>query len=429
VPSKTLIRSSHVQGEVWKAKDLGWKESGGLQVDFPKVMERLRSIRSDISRHDSFERFKSLGVDVFQGDGKFLDSNTIEVAGKKLKFKKAVIATGARAALPNVNGLVETGFLTNETVFNLTELPKRLAVIGGGPLGSELAQAFRRFGSEVTLLDHGPQFLHREDPDAAEILKKTFEKEGLKVVLNVEIERVGKTTNGKVLHYKSNGVPGFVHVDEILVGAGRAPNVEGLNLEGISVAFDARQGVKVDDQLRTTCPHIFAAGDVCSAFKFTHAADAMARIVLRNALFRGKAKVSGLLIPWCTYTDPEVAHVGLYERDAIEKGIALDTFFQPFSGVDRAIAEGDTEGFVKVHVKKGTDQILGATIVASHAGEMISEITTAMIGKVGLGKMANIIHPYPTQAEAIKKIADSYNRAKLTPFVKKMFAKWMAWSR
>lgn len=429
VPSKSLIRSAHFKGEVLRAVDLGWKVSGVFEPDFPKVMERLRAIRSGISSHDSFARFKSLGVDVFLGSGRFLDSETVEVEGKKLKFKRAVLATGARAAKPEIPGLAEAGFLTNETVFNLTQLPKRLAVIGGGPIGCELAQAFKRFGSEVAILDHGMQFLHREDPDAAAILAKTFGREGLKMVLGAEIERIGKTSGGKVLHYKSNGVPGVVHVDEILAGAGRAPNVEGLNLERVGVKYDTRTGVQVDDYLRTTNPRIFAAGDICLTAKFTHTADAAARIVIQNALFGGRARVSRLVIPWCTYTDPEIAHVGIYEWDAKEKGIKVETFTQPLSGVDRAVAEGETDGFVRIHLQKGTDKIIGATIVASHAGEMISEITTAMVGSVGLSKMASVIHPYPTQAEAIKKIADAYRRTKLTPTVKKIFNAWLSFTR
>lgn len=429
VPSKSLLASASARKGPARARELGWKAPGETEPDFAKVMERLRRIRAGISRHDSFARFKALGVDVYLGQGKFLDSETLEVGGKKLKFKKAVLATGARAVQPQIPGLAETGFLTNETVFNLVELPKRLAVIGGGPLGCELAQAFRRFGSEVTLLDRGPQFLHREDPDAAAVLAKVFAAEGVKVVLRVEIERVGRTSGGKVLHYKSNGEPGVAHVDEILVGAGRAPNVEGLNLEAVGVRYDAWKGVEVDDGLRTANPRIFAAGDVCLEAKFTHAADAAARIVIQNALFGGRARLSGLLIPRCTYTDPEIAQVGLSEREAGERGIPVDTFTQPMAEVDRAAAEGDLVGFARLHVKKGTDKILGATLVGSHAGEMISEVTTAMVGKIGLSKLARVIHPYPTRAEALKKIADAYNRTRLTPTVLKLFQAWLKLGR
>ncbi|TMB48778.1 MAG: FAD-containing oxidoreductase, partial [Deltaproteobacteria bacterium] len=222
---------------------------------------------------------------------------------------------------------------------------------------------------------------------------------------------------------------GEVAVDEILVGAGRAPNVEGLGLEAVGVQWDPARGVLVNDRLQTTNRRIYAAGDVCMQHKFTHMADAAARIVIQNTLFLGRKKLSALHVPWCTYTDPEIAHVGMYERDAARQGIAVDTFVTPLSTVDRAIADGEEEGFVKVHVKKGTDRILGATIVARHAGEMLNELTLAMVGGLGLGTLANVIHPYPTQAEAIRKTADAYNRTRLTPTVKKAFQRWLAWTR
>jgi pyruvate/2-oxoglutarate dehydrogenase complex dihydrolipoamide dehydrogenase (E3) component len=207
------------------------------------------------------------------------------------------------------------------------------------------------------------------------------------------------------------------------------PNVEGLGLETVGVQYDGKTGVQVNDRLQTTNPRIYAAGDVCMQHKFTHMADAAARIVIQNALFFGKKKLSALHVPWCTYTDPEVAHVGLNERDAADRGIAVDTYMRPFAEVDRAITDGEEDGFVKITVRKGSDQILGATIVARHAGEMISEITLAVVGKIGLGTIAGVIHPYPTQAEAIRQLGDVYNRTRLTPFVKRLFQTWLAWTR
>ena len=225
------------------------------------------------------------------------------------------------------------------------------------------------------------------------------------------------------------GGPGeTLRADAILVGVGRAPNVEGLGLETVGVQYDAR-GIKVDDRLRTTNPRIFAAGDVCPGYKFTHNSDFQARIVIQNALFFGRAKASALVIPWCTYTDPAVAHVGLYEQEAQKQGIAIDTIRQDLAHVDRAVLDGETAGFVKVHLAKGKGKILGATIVAAHAGDLVSEITLAMAGKLGAGTLAKTIHPYPTQAESIKKVGDAYNRARLTPTVKWLFGKWLAWSR
>jgi pyruvate/2-oxoglutarate dehydrogenase complex dihydrolipoamide dehydrogenase (E3) component len=392
-------------------------------------MERMRRLRAGISDHDSATRFRDLGVDVFLGQGRFSGPDTVEVGGNTLRFKKAVITTGARAAAPPVKGLGEAGYLTNETVFNLAERPARLACIGAGPIGSELAQAFRRFGCEITLLDMGPHVLAREDPDAAEIVQQVFLREGINLVLNATISRVETQGGTKLVRFESNGKEGSIAVDEILVGAGRAPNVERLNLEAVGVAYDKGKGIQVTDRLQTTNPRIYAAGDVCMQWKFTHAADAAARIVIQNALFFGKKRLSTTTMPWCTYTDPEIAHVGMYEADANRQGIAVDTFTRYLKDVDRAIADGEEEGFVRVHVKKGTDRILGATIVARHAGDMISEITLAMVSKIGLKTLSGVIHPYPTQAEAIKQIGDMYNRTRLTPGVKKWMKRLLAWRR
>jgi pyruvate/2-oxoglutarate dehydrogenase complex dihydrolipoamide dehydrogenase (E3) component len=325
--------------------------------------------------------------------------------------------------------LAEAGFLTNETVFSLTERPGRLAVIGGGPIGCELAQTFLRLGSHVVLLHRNDHILDREDADAAEIIQKRFIAEGMELLLKAQIKEVRSVNGEKIIDYETDGNQHSVAVDEILVGAGRAPNVENLGLEQAGVEYDHRRGVHVDDKLRTTNPNIFAAGDICMAYKFTHAADAAARIVIQNALFRGSKKLSALTVPWCTYTDPEIAHVGMYEKDAAKNGIEVDTYTRPLSHVDRAIADGEEEGFVKIHVEKGSDRILGATIVAAHAGDMISEVTVAMVGKLGLGTLSGVIHPYPTQAEAVKQAADAYNRTRLKPFLKKLFVKWFTWTR
>jgi pyruvate/2-oxoglutarate dehydrogenase complex dihydrolipoamide dehydrogenase (E3) component len=429
VPSKAIIRSSRIFGDYWAAEKLGVHVKGGVQADFGAAMERMRRLRAHISGHDSVRRFRELGVDVFLGQGRFSGFDTLEVEGKTIRFKKAVLATGARAARPSLPGLSEAGFLTNETVFSLTELPRRLAVFGAGPIGCELSQVFRRFGSDVTIIESAAHLLSREDADAAEIVQNAFLREGVRLLLNTQVKRVEKTGDAKVLHFEARGEPGQIAVDEILVGAGRQPNVEGLGLDAAGVEYDPREGVKVDDFLRTTNPRIFAAGDVCLRHKFTHTADATARIVIQNALFLGRKRLSALTIPWCTYTDPEIAHVGMYEKDAQARRIEVDTFHRSFSEVDRAILDGEEEGFVKIHVRRGTDEILGATIVARHAGEMVSEITLAMVGKVGLKTLASVIHPYPTQAEAIRQTGDLYNRTRLTPFAKSALTKWLGWTR
>jgi pyruvate/2-oxoglutarate dehydrogenase complex dihydrolipoamide dehydrogenase (E3) component len=428
VPSKCMIRSSRVVAEMGEAKNYGVHVPEEIQVDFPAVMQRMRRIRASISPHDSAERFQQLGVDVFLGSGRFLGDNTIEVGSETLRFKKSVIATGARAVRLSIEGMEEAGYLTNESVFSLTERPRRIALIGGGPLDCELAQAFRRLGSEVVLFHRSSHILNKEDAEAAEIVQKVFIREGIRLILGSEVKRVVKSSEGKTLYFTYQGQEESITVDEILVGVGRAPNVEGLNLEAVGVEYDQKQGVKVNDYLQTTNPRIYAAGDICMNWKFTHAADAAARIVIKNTLFSpfglGRSKLSSLVMPWVTYTDPEIAHVGLYEREAKEKGIEVEAIAIPLSQVDRAIADGEEEGFVKILHRKGSDEIVGATIVARHAGEMISEVTTAIVGKVGLSQLSGVIHPYPTQAEGIKKAADAYRRTLLTPNTKR-FLGWL----
>jgi pyruvate/2-oxoglutarate dehydrogenase complex dihydrolipoamide dehydrogenase (E3) component len=428
VPSKALLRAARAAADVRDAGDFGVVVPQGTTVDFPTVMERMRRLRAGISLHDSAARFRDLGVDVFLGAGRFSGPQTVEIDGQTLHFRKAVIATGARAAAPPIPGLESAGYLTNETVFSLTELPPRLAVIGAGPIGCELAQAFARFGAQVTLLEAMRQILPREDRDAAAIVEAALRRDGIAINCCCNITAARKDGADKVLTLECEGSTSELRGDEILVGVGRAPNVEGLGLEQAGVTYD-RNGVTVDDRLRTSNPRIFAAGDIASRYKFTHMADALARIAIQNALFLGRVRASALTVPWCTYTDPEIAHVGLYEQEARDQHIPVRTILQEFRGVDRAMLDGEPEGFVKVHVRAGTDRVLGATIVARHAGEMISELTLAMVGGLGLKDLAHTIHPYPTQAEAMRKVGDAYSRTRLTPLVRGLFRRWLAWTR
>jgi pyruvate/2-oxoglutarate dehydrogenase complex dihydrolipoamide dehydrogenase (E3) component len=429
VPSKALIRASRVCDAINHATGYGIAPTAPARAEFGAVMERMRRLRAELSANDSAARFKSLGVDVFLGDARFIGRDAAEVGGKRLNFSRALVATGARPAAPPIPGLAESGFLTNETVFSLTELPRRLAVIGAGPIGCELAQALRRFGAEVWLLEALAQILPREDRDAAAIVERAIVSDGVELLTGCKVASVARNAAGRVVRLEHRGAPREIEVDEILVTAGRAPNVEEIGLEAAGVAYDRKTGVRVDDYLRTSNPHIFAAGDVCSALQFTHLSDAHARIVIRNALFFGRDRASRLTIPWCIYTDPEIAHVGLSEADTAARGVAIRTFAQDMSAVDRAVLDGETAGIAKIHVRDGTDQIVGATIVAAHAGEIISELTLAIAAGIGLGRIAGVIHPYPTQAEAIKKIADAYNRTRLTPSRKRLLTRLLAWRR
>jgi pyruvate/2-oxoglutarate dehydrogenase complex dihydrolipoamide dehydrogenase (E3) component len=439
VPSKSLLRSAHALAEVRGSASLGVRLHGEVGIDFPKLMQRMRAVRARISPNDSVSRFQDeLGIDVYLGDATFRGADRIEVAGTTLRFGKAVIATGAHAFVPPIPGLGDTGYLTNESVFDLCELPRRLVVLGGGPIGCELSQAFARFGSRVTMVEMGEQFLPREDADAARILFDALQREGVDVRLSTRLIRLEKGPDGAKRAILARGEKyddeqedkeEAVDFDEILIAVGRSPNVQGLDLEEVGVDYDAQHGVTVDDRLRTTNPDIYAAGDVCMQYKFTHAADFAARAVIQNALFFGRKKLSTLTIPWCTYTDPEIAHVGLYEREAASKGIEVDTYVRELSEVDRAITDARDDGFVKIHVEKGKDRILGATIVAHNAGDMISEVSVAMAAGMGLGGLANVIHPYPTQADAIRQVGDAYNRTRLTPFVKGLFERFLALRR
>ena len=430
VPSKGIIRSGRAAYDVKKAVEFGVNNGAEVSIDFGKAMERMRRIRAGISKHDSAWRFsEELGVDVFLGDGRFVGRDAVEVGGKRLRFRKAAICTGARAATPSIPGIGETGYLTNENIFWLTELPKRLIVIGGGPIGCELSQTFARLGSRVTLLHAHGHVLPREDADAAEIVQKSLLRDGVDLLLETKIVQAVRHGTDKIITIERPGKREELAADEILISIGRTPNVEGLGLEAAGIEYDKREGVRVNATLQTSNPDVYAAGDICFPYQFTHTAEAMARIVIANALFKARQKTSRLVIPWCTYTDPEVAHVGMYEQDARDKGLDVLTLTVPLADVDRALLDGETEGFARVHLKKGSDRILGATVVARHAGEMISELSLAITTGQGLSAIGRTIHPYPTQAEVIRKLADAYNRTRLTPFIKKVFTAWLKWQR
>jgi len=452
VPSKALIHSANLahklRGDMDHLADAGISIAGGadaVSVDFGKVMERIRRIRAEISHHDSAQRFTKLGVEVYFGRGRFASERTVEVNGKVLHFRKAVIATGGYPSLINMKGLKELhsmannskgtetatppAILTNETVFNLTKQPTRMVVIGAGVIGMEIAQAMQRLGTSVTVYGRSGKVLPKEDQDLAAIVKEQMAKDGVQFRLNVaeykSIELNGRTSeNGlpeMTMNFTDNvdgcEIESEVTLDAILIATGRRPNVSGMDLEKAKIEYDTRTGLKVSDRLQTTNSRVFGVGDCCSEYKFTHAADFMARTVIRNALFFGKAKMSSLIIPFATFTSPEIASVGLYEGDLKKRGIKFKVVEKHFSDNDRSLCDGSTQGLCRFRVDATSGQILGATVVGEDAGGKISEITLAMQTRTGLDKLAYVIHPYPTTSETIRQAGDVYNKARLTPAV------------
>jgi pyruvate/2-oxoglutarate dehydrogenase complex dihydrolipoamide dehydrogenase (E3) component/uncharacterized membrane protein YdjX (TVP38/TMEM64 family) len=428
VPSKAVIRAARAVFDSRNVAEFGVPSNSQSDMNFTAAMERMRRLRAEISAHDSADRFRKLGVDVYIGNGRFVGSSTIKVDGNRLEFSRAVIATGARAAELPIAGLADAGYYTNETIFTLTELPRRMVVIGAGPVGCELAQCFQRFGCQVTVITNGAQILPKEDDDAAAVVRQQMSQDGVRIVTRGVIRGVSSNGSGKRVSVETDGTSREVECDAILVSVGRRPNLEGLELDSAGVEYTS-QGVAVDNRLRTTNPRVYAAGDVCSRYKFTHAADAMARVVIANALFLARRKVTELVIPWCTYTDPEVAHVGYYEKEARAAGFNVATITESLTDVDRAVLDGEDDGFARVHYDKKTGRILGGTLVARHAGETLAELTLAIVAKQSMGVLSSTIHSYPTQAEVLRKVGDAYMRTKLTPTVKKVLEKWLAWRR
>jgi pyruvate/2-oxoglutarate dehydrogenase complex dihydrolipoamide dehydrogenase (E3) component len=426
VPSKGVISAARA----WRAARAAARDFGGPAVagdgSFASAMERMRRLRAGISHHDSAQRFRDLGIDVYLGDARFVGPDTVAIATggdsgeHKLHFRRAVVATGGRAAAPPIPGLDAVSFLTNENIFSLTERPESLAIIGAGPIGCEMAQSFAQFGTETTLFDMAPQILPREDAEAAAVVQAAMREDGVALELGVSIDRVEGRGEQTAVVFTAAGVQREVVADSLLVAVGRAPNVDGLGLEAAGIAYDKR-GVEVNDRLRTSNPRVFACGDVASRFQFTHTADAQARIVLQNALFYGRGRNSRLVVPWCTYTSPEIAHVGMTAQDAAAEN-GVETLTVAMSAVDRAVLDGEGAGFLRVHHRRG--RILGATLVAAHAGDMIGEMAVAITHGVTLGQLSSTIHPYPTQGEVMRKLGDAYRRTSLTPTVKRLFAAW-----
>ncbi len=405
-PSKALIRSARAVHEAERGTDFGFRLNSTPQVDFAKVMERVRRIRSMSSAGDSVQAVAGAGVDVYLGHTRFTRRNAVTVDGRELRFTKAVIATGARPVAPAIEGLHEGEYLTNETVFSLTELPRRLLVLGGGPLGAELAQAFRRLGSEVDLVHSGKNLLPKDVPEAGELLRRRFEQDGIRLHFELKAVRAAK---GRLMAQGRAGTREFEY-DVLLLGIGRRANIEDLGLEAAGIRVKDG-GVEADEYLRTNNPAVYAAGDVAFPEKYTHAAMATARLCVANALDGANRRARNLIIPHCTYTDPEIASVGLTPIRAAGEGVSLDTYRLELSKVERAFIDGEEEGFAEIYTRRGTGQIVGATLVAAHAGEMISELTLAITSKLTMEALAETVHCYPTQAEVFQRIALEYAKS------------------
>ncbi|MGH7015059.1 MAG: mercuric reductase [Stellaceae bacterium] len=410
VPSKAIIRTARVYGTMRDAEEFGAPLPNEPALEFGKVMARMRRIRTRISGYNSVRDLTALGVDIFFGNARFESAGVLLVDDTHLHFKKALVVTGARPRVPDIFGLDQTGYRTSATIFEMAALPKRLAVIGGGPLGCELAQAFCRLGSHVTIVQNDPKFLPREERDAADILSRSMARDGVEIRLNTTVVGARRDGGAKVLETVNNDVKGDIQADEILLSIGRVPNVEVLDLEAAGVEFNMDQGVKVDDFLRSTNPNVYAAGDVCLALKFTNAAQSSARMAVQNALMGTQQRQSSTATPWCTFCDPEIAHIGLHVWEARQQSIPIKSITVMMHDVDRAITDGQDAGFVKIHIAEGTDRILGATIVASRASELINEMAVIMSAGIGMKALAEVVHTYPAQSEAIMLAAQAYRR-------------------
>jgi pyruvate/2-oxoglutarate dehydrogenase complex dihydrolipoamide dehydrogenase (E3) component len=402
-PSKALIRCARAIHDAGRGGEFGFQLGGSPRTDFAAVMERVRRMRSMSSEGDAVRAVEESGAEVYLGHTQFIAPDVVQVDGRQLRFRKAVIATGSDPLVPPIEGLRTGEYLTNESVFSLTELPARLVVIGGGPLACELAQAFHRLGSDVDLVSNAGNLLPTDEPETGELIRRRFEHEGLRLHLGF---KALQASSGR-LTVRGPGGTRELPYDALLLGTGRKANVDGLSLEAAGVRL-GKDNVQVDEYLRTSNPNIYAAGDVAFPEKFTHAAMASARLCVANALYGANRRARELVIPHCTYTDPEVAQVGLTPRRALEEGVAIDSYRLELAKVERAFIDGEEEGFAALYTRRGSGEIVGATLVAAHAGEMISELTLAVTHKLPLDALAETVHCYPTQAEVFQRIALQY---------------------
>lgn len=426
VPSKALLASAAVIRHARQAARFGVRVAS-VEPEFPAVMARLRAVRADLARHDAAARLASAGVRVMFGDGRFASPDTLQVGAATLRFRRAVIATGTSPVVPPVPGLAELGPLTTDTLFDLQTCPARLLIIGAGPVGCEMAQAFAAFGSAVTLVEAASQVLPREDPDAASTLAARLVAEGVTLALGASLTQASRDGGTDTCHVRwtHDGQETVWTGEAVLVAAGRVANLDSLGLSAAGVTVDDA-GLRVDARLRTSNRRIFAAGDVASPWRFTHAADATARLVVQNALFFGRRSVGQLVVPRCTWTDPEVAHVGAGPEEAARAGLSVVTV--PMADVDRAVLDEATAGFVRLYHRRG--RVTGATLVGRHAGELVTLMTHHIQRGGTLADLSGTLAPYPAYADALRKCGDAWQRTRLTPGVRRMFARYLAvWRR
>jgi pyruvate/2-oxoglutarate dehydrogenase complex dihydrolipoamide dehydrogenase (E3) component len=430
VPSKAFLRAAKVAQTIRTASSYGIHGVTPLPAqDLRTVMDYVQRVQARVAPHDSVERFTGLGVDVYLTAGRLQSPHEVRLdSGPTIWGRHIVLATGSRPRVPDLPGLYEAGFLTNETVFDCERLPATLLVIGGGPIGAELGQAFGRLGSRVTIVSGAEHLLPREDSDVAAVLAAQLGREGVTVLNGARAVRVARHDGVKRVTVRTPEGERMIDVEEILVAAGRRANTDDLGLEQAGVAFD-EGGIRIDRACRTNVPSVWAVGDVAGPYQFTHWANYQARIVMRNALFPGSWSCDVDTVPWTTFTDPEVARVGLSEAEARERGVPYDVFTTSFEDNDRALCDGEPDGFVKVLSRKGTTAILGAAIVHAQAGELLAELVLAKKHRLGLSKLSTPIHVYPTLAEANRAVGDVYLLGRLSPSMKGVLTRVFAWLR
>jgi pyruvate/2-oxoglutarate dehydrogenase complex dihydrolipoamide dehydrogenase (E3) component len=430
VPSKAIIRSAKIAAYIRRAGEFGL-DAGPLRVDFPRVMQRVRDVIARVEPHDSAARYTRLGVDCVNGSARITSPWTVEVNGRSLSTRSIVIATGGRPFVPTVPGLVNTGYLTSDTIWQLDTLPRRLLVLGGGPIGCELAQAFRRLGSEVTLVQRGPRLLPREDAAVSEALIARFTADGIRVLTGCQAQRFEDGPQGQAAVCAGAGGEQRIEFDQVLVALGRRANTDGLEIANAGIELNPNGTVPVNEYLQTTRPHILACGDVSGPYQLTHAAGFQGWFCAMNALFGSikRFKVDYAVMPWAIFTDPEVARVGLTAADARAQGIPFEVTEYGIDDLDRAIADGEAHGFVKILTAKGSDRILGATVMGHNAAELITEYVTAMKHGMGLRKILNTIHIYPTLAEANRYAAGNWQKARISPLALRLAERFHRWRR